>query len=168
MAGLGGLSSAVGMFGAGVSDLYTAKADRIQAEGEWMAGASYHAAAGISRQNVSITELSTAIKEAQLTRKINMTEGAQVAAEGKANVTGGSAGDLMRERIQQGALAKTLMNTQGQIEENSFKQQAIAYDAMATSAEHASNALDEAAKGAEVGAAFKFLSGGISLIGGFM
>jgi hypothetical protein len=163
---MAGLGRAIGLFGTGVSDLFGAQASKITAQGDWAAAQSYTAAAGIARKNESLTNLSTEIQEAQTNRKVLQTIGGQTAAEGAANVgQGGSAGDLLRESMQQGALAKTLVQTQGAIKANAFEEQALAYTSMSTAAKAASNAADEAAKGQTFGAAFSFAGGALGLLG---
>jgi hypothetical protein len=152
------------MFGTGVSDLFSAEGDKALAAGDFAAAQSYTRASSIAEENKGLSELSTEIQQAQLNRKITMTEGAQVAATGAANLEGGSAGDLMRMSIQQGALAKTLVATQGHINANAYEEQATAYQAMSASATAAGNAAEQAAKGATFGAAFSFLGGAVGLL----
>lgn len=162
----GSIGGAIGMFGGAVGDLFTAQADRAIAKGDWDAAQQYNYAGTIAEANKQLTELSTQIQETQLQRKIDKTIGAEQSAVGGANLgPGGTAGDLLRESMQQGSLAKQLVSTQGAINENAFESQAAAYRAMRASSQAASNAADKAAQGAEIGAAFKFGSGIMGLFG---
>jgi hypothetical protein len=159
-----GLGGAIGLFGTGVQDLFTAQGDRAAAAGYQQAAQSYQTAAGIATANIGIEQNSVAIQQAQLDRKIEMTTGSATAAEGAANVSGGSAGDIMRMSMQQGALAKGIVSTQGQIQENAFAEQATAYQAMSASAIGAAGAASAAAKGATAGGIFSFIGGAVGLL----
>lgn len=162
-----GIGSVFSGFGAGVNDLFAAEGSELAAGGDFAAAQSYERARGISLQNEQIAGAATVIQESQLQRKIAETVGTQKAATAGANLEGGSAGDLMRMSLQQGALAKTLVQEQGQITRNSYAQQAEAYDAMATSAVAAGNAAEVASKGQQSAGIFSFLGAGIGLLAMF-
>lgn len=138
-----------GDFSSSFSDLGGAVSDLFSAQGDRLAAGSYRDAAKISRQNEALEAQSTAIKQAQLTRSIYMTEGQQ-----KADVAGlgfsnsGSAIDIMRASAQQGALAHSLTALQGDIQVNAYKSQATAEEGQAATA-------DTAAQGDTFGAIFK-------------
>src|SRR5690348_3795013 len=103
----GGFSS----IGSAVSDLYAAEGDKAEAS-------NYRLAAGLARENEQYTEQSTAIKNMQAERQIYQTvgeQGAAVAASGF--TTGGSAGDLLRSSVSQGALTHAVLSEQGLIQE---------------------------------------------------
>jgi hypothetical protein len=156
MSGFGGL---IGGIGGAVGDMFTAEADTIEAKGDWDAAARDINAANIEDQNINLEKLSNNIQLAQATRKIAQTEGTGVAIEGAGNVSGGSAGDIMRENIQQGALAKTMINTQSAIKENADLAQEDAYKGEAEQLRAKSNALDKQAQGAQVAGIFSILGG---------
>ena len=132
--------------GGAVSDLFAADADKAKAQGDLIEGQNYTLAAGLAGQNEKFTETSTAIKQVQLDRSIYQTIGAQqadIAGAGFAN--SGSSLDLLRSSAQQGV-----------IQEAGYQEQQTSYTNMAQAAQIAANAEDEAAKGADIGAAFKF------------
>lgn len=117
-----------GIFGA-VTSLVGGGSKALGAEKE---SEAYLQAAHIADQNAVLSEHTTAINETQLQRQIYQVTGqeqAQTAGAGFSN--SGSALDLLRMSAQQGALAKQLMATQGQITAQGFRQQAAANRAMA-------------------------------------
>lgn len=102
---------------------------------------SYKGAALLARQNAQLSSASTRIQDTQLARQIFQTEGTQVADVAGAGFTeSGSALDLLRSSAQQGALAKSLTNIQGAINENSYAAQAGAYEGAAAAAGENANA----------------------------
>jgi len=157
MAGIGGL---IGGIGGAVTDIFTGEAAAATAQGDRLAAASYNYGGFLENQNASSTEVATGIQKVQVARKISQTEGTMVASEGEANVSGGSAGDLMRSSMQQGALAQTMVSTQGQITENAFKEKAVSLQGMAAAANAAADAADKQAQMAPITA-------GLSILGGF-
>lgn len=162
----GGIGGLIGGIGGAVSDMYTSEADSIEAAGDWTAAQSDTAAANIENQNINLEKLSTQFQDVQTQRKISQTEGAATAIEGSGNVGGGSAGDIMRESVQQGALAKTIINTQGAMQENAFQAQEDAYTGEATALKAKSNAEDKMAQGAQVAGVFSILGGIAGMLGG--
>lgn len=161
MAGIGGL---VGGIGGAVSGIFSAEGSGAEADGDFQAALSYRKARDIELQNIDITKTSTEIQGLQLQRKIDKVQGTQTAQLGAAGVSGGSAGDLMRDSAQQGALAVTQVNTQGKIQENAFKAQADAFDAQAIAADAAGHKAESAAQGAMIGGAFSLLGGIVGMI----
>ena len=162
MAGIGGL---IGGIGGMVQGMYSAEADRIQAEGDWKAAASYGYAAGLEDVNINTEKLSVGIQNTQLARKISKVEGTAAATEGAGNVSGGSAGDIFRENVQQGALAHSVINVQGAVQENAYKAQKTAFQAQQIAAETASNVASKMAQGAEIGGMFSLLGGIAGMMG---
>ena len=156
MSGIGGL---IGGIGGAVGDMFTAKADKQEAEGDWEAAGLDIAAANEEDKNINLEKLSANIQNVQETRKIAKVEGADTAIQGSGNVSGGSAGDILRENINQGALAHTMINTQAAIKENSDLMQEDAYKGEAAALRAKSNALDTQAKGAGVAGIFSILGG---------
>lgn len=120
-------------------DIITAGGQALQdlfgSEGATAEANSYSTAAQLAEQNASLTAASTRIQETQLARKVFQTEGTQIADVASAGFTeSGSALDLLRSSAQQGALAKSLTNIQGAINENSYAAQAGAYKGAAAAA----------------------------------
>jgi len=158
--GLQGALSGVGGFLGGEQNAAGLKAE---AEGDFQAATYYADAADISRSNEDIVKSSTAIQEAQLGRKIFQAEGTETAQVAGGNLEGGSAGDLLRQSMQQGALAKGVLQQQGQIEVQSYEQQAVGLQAQEASAIGAGNAALHASEAAATGGVMSLLSGGLSL-----
>ena len=82
------------------------------------------------------------------------------AATGGAGLEGGSAGDLMRSSMQQGALANQLIKTQGNIQENAYQEQVVGYQGMQASSNAAGNAALQNAQAAQTTGVFG-LAGGV-------
>lgn len=122
-----------------LGDIITGAGQAIQdlfgSEGATAEANSYYSAAALAQQNAALTSASTKIQETQTQRQIAMTEGTQQADVASAGFTeSGSALDLLRSSAQQGALAKSLVNIQGAINENSYAAQAGAYTGAAQAA----------------------------------
>lgn len=153
--GFGGGSNIGGGFnalGGAVSDLTASFGDEAEAS-------NYRMAADLADKNEQYTELSTAIKNTQADREIYQTIGqqqAQVAGAGFAE--GGSAGDLLRSSVSQGALQHAVISKQGQMQEEAYKEQAASYRTMA-------DAADKASTFSEIGAGLKFASSIASFAG---
>lgn len=142
-----------GDLGGGISSIFGGIASEETAAGFKDAAAAYGKAATIAGQNANLTTFATQIQEAQTQRKVEQATGAETADVAGANLAGGTAGDLMRSSIQQGALAKSIVQTQGAITKNSFTQQAEAYDAMQSEASAAASAASTSAIGSFIGGA---------------
>lgn len=146
--GFGGASNIGGGFNSlagAVSDLTASFGDQAEAE-------NYRLAAGLADKNAQYTELSTAIKNTQTDREIFQTIGmqkAQVAGAGFAE--GGSAGDLLRSSVSQGALQHAVISQQGLMQEEAYKEQAQSYRNMA-------DAADKASTFSDIGAGLKIAS----------
>ena len=156
MAGLEGL---FGGIGGAVGGLFSYEGDMAQAKGDFAAAQDFTTASQIAQQNAKITLTAGDFKLAQESRKINLTEGAASAIEGGANVQGGSAGDILRDTIHQGGIAKSLISLQTSIDYNSFQEQSLAYKASAEQAQAAGEAAKSAATGALIGGGLKLLTG---------
>lgn len=111
----GGIGGAVGDIFAGFGALESADA--------------YGTAAELSDKNADITKRSTAIQEQQAQQAIFKTIGAEDAAtSGAGFVAGsGSGGDLLRASTAQAGLTRQLVESQGEITEQGYRQQAAAY-----------------------------------------
>lgn len=162
-----GIGSAFGLFGSAVQGLFGAEASQALAEGEFQAAGFYTQAANIAKTNIKYAEQSTDIQLAQLNRKIEQTIGTQTADIGAANLSGGSAGDILRDSLQQGGLARAVVSIQGQIQENAYAQQASAYNAMSAAATAAGNAAEASSEGQLFGGILSGI-GGILSIGSFL
>ena len=142
-----GLSSLIG--GTNFGDLGGAVSDLFGAFGDSAEGSAYKKAAALERQNEQLAEASTRIQETQAQRQLQMAQGETSSEVAGAGFTqGGSALDIMRSNAEQGALNKSLIQEQGQIQVNNFEQQAESFDTMAKTAEGASI-------GAGIGGLFK-------------
>ena len=145
--------------GGGVSDLFASFGYQAKARGEAFEQANYLAAAKLADFNAQWTATSTAIKTMQQDRETYKSLGettADVAGAGFAE--SGSALDILRDSASQGALAKAVLQEQGQITEAGYKEQAQSYQNMAAAAQVAINADKTAAVGAEVTGAIKIVS----------
>jgi len=136
---LGDLGSLVTAGGSAIQDLF-------QGEGASAQASSFTGAATLAEQNAKLTAASTRIQETQTARQVYQTIGTQEADVAGAGFTeSGSALDLLRSSAQQGSLAKSLVNIEGAISENSYAAQAGAYKGLAT-------AYNEAATGDKISA----------------
>lgn len=149
-------SSTVSDIGGAVSDLFASSGDKAKAQGDFIEAKDYSLASDLATQNEQFAETSTAIKQAQLDRSIYQTIGGQKAdVAGAGFAESGSALDLLRSSAQQGALTKAVAGQQGLIQEAGYKEQAESYANMSQAATIAGNAENNAAIGADIGAAFK-------------
>lgn len=124
---------------AGFSDLGGAVSNLFGAIGSAKSASSYTEAATLADQQAQIAAQSTRIQETQQQRQIYQTVSAgEAVAAGNGLTTGGSAGDILRNSAQQGALAKQLTAAQGQITQTGYEQQAGAYRGMASAAKSSS------------------------------
>lgn len=145
--------------GGAVSALFAASAERTKAQGFGLEQQTLTGAAALARQESDFTELSTNIKLAQTQRDIFKTIGGQEADVGGAGLAAsGSALDLLRSSQSQGALQKGVLQAQGLITEDSYKEQAKSYDLQAQAAGLAQGAAKTAAVGDEISAGLKVAS----------
>lgn len=114
--------------GGGISSIFGAIGDLKEAD-------AYKKASSIATQNAVLEHESTQIQQTQEGRKVFQTLGAQAAQVGGAGLSAsGSALDVLRSSVQQGALQKQLIGLQGAVQETSFKQEAASYQDMAGAA----------------------------------
>jgi hypothetical protein len=126
----------------------TAAADLLQGQGDVLEGQAYGEASSLAELNAQYTEASTGIQEAQAQRQqyqVIGNEKAEVAGAGLKNA--GTAADLLRSSVQQGALNQAITVAQGQITVAGYNEQAQSYTAMQGAANLASQAQTEAAAG---------------------
>lgn len=157
-------SSTASSIGGAVSDIFAASALRAKARGARMEAKEYDLARNLSLENAQFAETSTAIKEHQLQRSIEATVGQQqadIAANGFA--ASGTAIDLLRDSVAQGALTKAVAQHQGIIEEDAYKEQAASYALMSEAAQEAARASDKAATGAGYASWLKGAGAGIDI-----
>ena len=117
-----------GQLGGAVGSIFGAIGDFQEARG-------YQKAAGYAELNAKETEAMTKLQVQQAGRQIYQTIGGQVSdVAGAGLAEGGSAVDLLRSSMEQGALQKQLIETQGSINARGFEEQASAYNAQADAA----------------------------------
>jgi hypothetical protein len=138
---------------AGVSDIFSGFGEEAKGQGDLLEQQNYQQAAKFALQEADYVKQSTAIQEMQQSREISKSLGqttADVAGAGFA--TSGSAIDLLRESAAQGAIAKQVMQQQGNITEQGYKEQAQSYENMAAAAGVAASAASKGAFGDFMGA----------------
>ena len=114
----------------------SAQSLQVKAAGDLAEAQEYGLAGALASQNAAFTDVSTKIQLAQQDRQTTMTIGSQKAAVGGGGLAeSGSALDVLRESASQGALAKSVLASQGQITEAGFNEQAASYDLMQTTAQ---------------------------------
>jgi hypothetical protein len=149
-------ASTINDFGGAVSDLFAAQGDKAKAQGDLIEKQNYLEASDLATQNEQFTETSTAIKQSQAARQLYLQIGGQKAdVAGAGFAESGSAIDLLRSSASQGALNRAVLGQQGLIQEAGYKEQAQSYQNMAQAAQVAADAENNAAGGAEIGAAIK-------------
>lgn len=130
----------------------TAKGYKYSATGSRIAAASYGEAAGIAGQNAALATASANIQKTQSARQVFQAIGGQSAdVAGAGFGAGGSAGDLLRSSVQQGALQRQLLGIQGEITSNSYEQEQKSFLAQQDAANVQAQASDSAAKSAKQG-----------------
>jgi len=142
--------------GNAVNDLFGGFAAQTKAKGNLLQAQQYDLAEKFALENKQFSETSTAIKSLQTQRSVEGVIGQQqadVAASGFAS--SGSALDLLRDSMSQGALTKAVVGQQGLIEEAGYQEQADSYAIMAQSARLAAEAEKTSATG-------KFISAGVN------
>lgn len=128
------LQNLVTDIGGAVSSLFSSEGNAAQAK-------DFQGAATLAEQNAQLTAESTKIQELQESRTVAQSLGTTQADVAGAGFTmSGSALDIMKASAQQGSLAKSLINMQGAITENSYAAQAGAYSGAAKAANEASTA----------------------------
>lgn len=134
MANIGGLGGDIADLGDAVGSLFNAEGNAAEAN-------SYTSAAQLEEQNAQLTAASTRIQETQQARTMAQSLGTTQADVASAGFTeSGSALDILKSSAQQGSLAKSLINIQGAINENSYAAEAGADTAKAKAANEANTA----------------------------
>jgi hypothetical protein len=161
------IGSALGSVGSGVSDIFASEGAQYKAEGELFEEKNYDLASQLATQNEQFTQQSTAIKEGQADRQLYMSLGktsANVAGAGLAS--SGSALDILRSSAQEGATTRAVIGQQGLITEAGYQEQAASYTNLASAANVAVQADEEAAKGDSIAADINFAAAGMKAIAG--
>lgn len=128
------LGSDITEVGGAIGSLFTAQGNAAQAK-------DFQGAATLATQNAQLAMASTKIQATQTARTVAQSLGSSTAdVAGAGFTTSGSALDILKESASQGALAKSLVNIQGAINENSYAAQAGAYQGEANAAKEASTA----------------------------
>jgi hypothetical protein len=100
----------------------------INFHGAELEAQNYGLAAQLAKENGQYTAVSTALKEAQTSRELNMSLGkTQAEVAGAGFSLSGSALDILRSSAQQGALQKAAIQQQGNITEAGYAEQAQSY-----------------------------------------
>lgn len=149
----GGLAAAGDILG-GVSNFFgdqsQAKAFGYEAQGDAAEAKAYGQAATYAEQNAQISAESTKLQQYQQERQSLQVIGAgQAAAAANGGTGGGSAQDILRGSVAQGALTKQVIGEQGIINETAYHEQAAQYTGMqnaAIAAQEAAIAQQKAAK----------------------
>lgn len=119
----------------GLGDLFSGIASGI---GKFDEGGAYSDAAKYASQNAIIAQEAGDIKKEQASRQIFKVIGAQKAEYAGAGLTGGgSAQEVLRSSVQQGALEKAIIGEQTQIDVNGYLEQAAQFRGMAAAADAA-------------------------------
>lgn len=109
-----------------------AAGDRIKAVGFDSEAEDYTMASSLAKQNEQITGISTQMQSAAQQRNFEKVQGGTISQIAGANLSGGSAADILRENAQQGAIANAAINAQGQITEAGYATQAGTYKDMSS------------------------------------
>jgi hypothetical protein len=147
------LGKAFNFGGTAVSDIFAGFGAETKAQGDLLEAQEYQQAAAFAFKEAAYTKMSTAIQEQQETREVNKALGqttADIAGAGFA--TKGSSMDILRESASQGAITKAVVQYQGLIKEEGYRQQAQSYETMAAAANMAAGAEKTAATGDFIGA----------------
>lgn len=157
-------ASTVNNIGGAVSDLFSADAYRLKAQGAEFEKENYDLAGTLADQNAKYTEWTTGVKAQMADRTTYQALGSATAAVAASGLkTSGSALDLLHESAANGQLAKETAITQGNINEAGYQEQAQSYRNMSKAADVAIQADNEAATGAEVSSVFKGIAALTSL-----
>lgn len=142
--------------GGAVSDIFSSIGDGYKQQGDLIEQAMYTSEAEMATQNAQYTQTSTAIKLAQQSRANFQSQ-----SQTEANIAGaglarsGSALNILASNSSQGALTKEVMQQQGIITEEGYKEQATADTDQANAAGIAAQAAGTAGIGADISGAIK-------------
>ena len=121
-----------------ISGLFQGLGDFAQAAGDLAEAAAYSDAERFAKQNAVISQEAGDIREEQASRQIYKVIGAQKAEYAGAGLTGGgSAQEVLRSSVSQGALEKAIINEQTQINVLGYEEQAAQFKGMKSAADAA-------------------------------
>jgi hypothetical protein len=153
-------------FGAGISDLFAASADKSKAAGDLAESAEYGLAAKYASQEAQFTKESTAIQGMQAERAPYQSMSQTKADIGGAGFAASGSGlDILAQSASQGALQQAVIQRQGLITEQGYEEQAQSYLNMESAADMAAGAEKKAAFGADIAGGFKIVAG-LATLGG--
>lgn len=162
------LQSAFSDFGGAANSLFGSFGNEALAASERKAAGYLDRAAGLSRENASLSQEATRIKQSQAQRSIEHAIGGQQAdVAGAGFVASGSALDLLADSQHQGELTHYLLAKQGEIDVNSFNVAAEGYAAQAEAQRGAAEAHDAASIGGMISSAISTIAG-VAQIGMFL
>jgi hypothetical protein len=157
-------SATFGDFGAGISDLFAASADRSKAQGDLAEAGNYQLAADEAYREEQFTKESTAIQSMQAERQSYQSMSQTKADIGGAGFAASGSGlDILASSASQAALQQAVIQRQGLVTEQGYQEQAESYLSMEAAADMAASAEKKAATGADIGAGFQFAAGVASL-----
>lgn len=144
-------SNTIGNIAGAVGDLFSSQATaaglHLKAKGSQIAGENYRLAAGLAGENAAFVEGDTNVKTARAERQLYLGLGQEISG-----ITGsgfradtGTSLDLLRSSVEQGALERNLINIQGTIQEDAFKEQQKSYNTLASYSEYAAGVQNEMA-----------------------
>lgn len=121
MAQIGGIGTAIGDFGGAISDLFGSQGSSAEAS-------EYGKAASLEGQNATLAKAATQLQVAQTGRQVYAaTSQAKGAAGANGIALSGSVEDILRSTAQQGSLATSMIQTQGNINVTSYLAEENAY-----------------------------------------
>lgn len=124
-----------GFGGVNFGDLGGAVSSLFGAAGDFSEASAYSKAQSLAETSAKISAESSNIQQYMERRKLLMTTGAQQAGYGASGLKqSGSAVDVLRASMQQGALANQVIKEQGMINVNSYETAADQYGAEASAA----------------------------------
>lgn len=113
---------------------------RIKAQGDLAEAGEYDLAGNLALKNKAFTEQSQQIKQMQIDRQIETSQGeTESGVAGAGFAKSGSALDLLRDSASQGALTKAVLGQQGLITEAGFQEQSESYTLMSSAARSAAS-----------------------------
>lgn len=142
--------------GGAVNDIFSSIGDSYKQQGDQIEQSMYQSDAELATQNAQYTETSTAIKLAQQSRSNFQSQSqteANVAGAGLKN--SGSALDILANNASQGELTKQVMQQQGLMTEEGYKEQATAFTDQANAAGVAAQGAGIAGIGADISGVIK-------------
>ncbi len=165
----GGLGGAIGGIASGIGGLIqsqpTASGDLASASGYTDAASAYSTGSTMAATNSQIALNAANVQQLQVARNVAKTVGSQQAEEAGAGFgNSGTSLYLLRDSMQQGALARGVIGIQGAINANSYNMQSTSLAGESQQAAAAASAAQSAAKGASSSGIF----GAIGSIAGAM